>query len=73
MPHKDPDLCIEITKMQVKIEELEKEMIEIKTYVRAMYELWQHGIGVFKFIKFIFYVVAPIMAALYWIKDHVKL
>jgi hypothetical protein len=73
MPHSDPEFCAELLTMKHKIDTLEKDMIEVKTMVHAMFELWQNGIGAFKFLKFLFYVIAPLMAALYWIKEHVRL
>ena len=36
-------------------------------------KLMEDSSTIFSFIKYVAWIVAPVMAVIYWIKDHVKL
>jgi len=46
---------------------------DYKPKVLEVIDIFQKGKGAVIFIKVLFYVVAPLGAFIYWVRDHVKL
>jgi hypothetical protein len=50
-----------------------EEERQLQPHLAELVDILQKSKGVFVFLKFIFFICAPITALAYWVKDHVKL
>lgn len=60
-------------RMESRLDELEKDVSEIKTDVKQLLEVWTEAKGAVKFLTILISVLASGWAAVLWIKDHVRL
>jgi hypothetical protein len=63
----------EILAIHVKIENHMKCEEAFRPHVKKLIKLMEDSSTIFSFIKYVAWIVAPVMAVIYWIKDHVKL
>ena len=54
------------------VEDALTDMKEIKNDITDVKNLLQQGKGIAKMLQILFYVVGPLVAAIYWIKEHVR-
>ena len=73
MPSDDPKLCEEINFLKHKIDNLEQDVSEMKAGVTELLHAWEQGVGVAKFVKVMVMLIAPIIAVVAFMKDHVRL
>lgn len=73
MPSEDPKLCEEILLLKSKISSLESDVTEMKAGISELLHAWEQGVGVAKFVKVMVMLVAPIIAVVAFMKDHVRL
>lgn len=55
-----------------KLNELQQELAALQKDVQEIKELLQQGKGMARMLQILFYVVGPVVATIYWIKDHVR-
>jgi hypothetical protein len=73
MPSDDPKLCEEILSLKTKINSLEADVSEMKAGISELLHAWEQGVGVAKFVKVMVMLIAPIIAVVVFVKDHVRL
>lgn len=61
-----------LRKLETAIDHYEKEREELRPKIDEVLDILTQSKGIFKAFRFLVYIVTPIGAALYWIKDHVK-
>jgi hypothetical protein len=66
------DHFLEAGKLHSKIDNLCADLDDYSVKVDVLYDSFQRMQGVTKFIQVIFLVIAPIAAAIHWVKDHIK-
>lgn len=59
--------------LEIRLNALETKMEKLEKSIDALITVLQQGQGMIKTFKLIFYITAPIIGALIWIKEHVKL
>ena len=59
--------------LDLRLNVLESKMEKLETKIDKLINVLQQGQGVIKTLKTIFYVTAPLIGAIIWIKEHVKL
>lgn len=57
-----------LTEIEAKL----ADMQELKDDVKAIKMLLEQGKGMARLLQIVFYVVGPLIAAVYWIKEHVR-
>lgn len=57
-----------LTALESKLDDLD----ELKQDVKEVKKLLEQGKGMARLLQLLFYVVGPIIAAAYWIKEHVR-
>ena len=72
MPVDDPKMCEEILTLKNEVKHLASQVQELNEQVKGLVDAWKQGIGVTKFIKFMCFIVAPAVSALFWLKDHLR-
>jgi hypothetical protein len=60
------------TPIEERMGALEARMTHLDATLKGMTDAWMQIQGVVKFFKMCFFVCGPIIAAMYWIKEHVK-
>lgn len=73
MPSEDPKLCEEILSLKAKLNSLEQDVAEMKEGISELLHAWEQGVGVAKFVKVVAWLIAPIIAVIVFLKDHVRL
>ncbi len=58
--------------LDARLSALEKNMEKLEGSIEELISVLQQWQGAVKALKTLFYIVAPVVGALYWIKDHVK-
>ena len=62
-------LLLEIdTKVSLHLAEEE----ELRPKLQELVEILQKSKGAIALIKFVFYVIAPVLGGVYWLRDHFK-
>jgi hypothetical protein len=59
--------------LEHRLEELEQKLDKLEGQIDSLIGLWNQSLGVFKFLKLMFYITAPFIAAVMWVREHVKL
>ncbi len=59
--------------LEYRLNQLEDKMKALDEKIETLLVIWEQSQGAWKAVKLFFYVTAPIVAALAWAKDHVKL
>ncbi len=59
--------------LNLRLENVEKKLEKIDKHIEEFLEIWNQSLGVWKVLKLLFWITAPIVAAMVWLKDHVKL
>lgn len=59
--------------LNLRLEAVEHKLEKIDKHIEEFLEIWNQSLGVWKALKLVFYVTAPIVAVSVWLKDHVKL
>lgn len=57
-----------LAEIEAKLQDLD----ELKQDVKDVKRLLEQGKGAVKVFQILFYVIGPIVAAMYWIKEHVR-
>jgi len=73
MPSDDPKLCEEILSLKTKLNSLESDVAEMKAGISELLHAWEQGVGVAKFVKVMVWLIAPVIAVVVFLKDHVRL
>lgn len=64
----------ELEKSELEVHgRLDKELEALKDSIDGLCALWQQGKGVLLVFKMVFFVAAPVVATIYWLRDHIKL
>jgi hypothetical protein len=63
---------IEESKTSARLEQIERDISEIKASVKTMTDAWTQTQGAAKLARLLFFVIGPLVLAGYWIKDHLK-
>lgn len=64
-----------ICSLEVRMKHIEQgvgKLSDIEEKIDAMTNILSQGKGAAKLLQIMFYVVGPLVAAGYWIKDHLK-
>ena len=64
-------VCMEtgrLAEIEAKLADIE----ELKQDVKDVKKLLEQGKGAVKVFQILFYVIGPLVAAVYWIKEHVR-
>lgn len=59
--------------IETRLSALEEKMEKLEGSIDKLITVLQQGQGVVKTLKFIFLITAPFVAAVVWLKEHVKL
>ena len=59
------ELSIRVTHIETSLDKLDKVSDQLENYLTQ-------GKGIAKMLQILFYVIGPLVAAIYWIKEHVK-
>jgi hypothetical protein len=63
----------QLGELRVRVTHIEESISKIDHISEQMDTLLKQGQGIANLAKVLFYVVGPITALIYWVKDHVKL
>jgi len=59
--------------LEYRLTQLEEKMKALDDKIGLLLAIWEQSQGAWKAVKVFFYITAPLVAALVWIKDHVKI
>lgn len=59
--------------LEIRLKTVEEKMDKLETSITNLTSVLQQGQGVVKTLKTIFYIAAPLLAAVVWFKEHVKI
>lgn len=59
--------------LDTRLKALEVNMEKLEESISELLKVLQQGQGAVNTLKVLFYVMAPLGALIYWVKDHVKL
>lgn len=59
--------------LEYRLSQLEEKMNALECKLDILIKIWEQSQGAWKTIKLLFYILAPIVGAIVWMKDHVKL
>lgn len=59
--------------LEYRLNQLEEKMQALDAKIETLLKIWEQSQGAWKAVKMFFYITAPLVAAIIWIKDHVKL
>ncbi len=59
--------------LEYRLNQLEDRMKALDEKIETLLKIWEQGQGAWKAVKMFFYITAPLVAAVVWIKEHVKL
>lgn len=62
----------QLGELRVRVTHIESSIAKIDHVSDQMETLIKQGQGIAGLMKILFYVVGPIVAGIYWIKDHVR-
>ena len=62
----------QLGELRVRVTHIESSIAKIDHVSDQMETLIKQGQGIAGFMKILFYVVGPLVACVYWIKDHVR-
>ena len=65
---KDPNSLVTHAELKPVCDRLER----IEEKLDTLYEVWMQAQGGAKFAKFLFFVIGPIVGAIWWLRDHIK-
>ena len=71
--HQNDEILRELSELKVIMEAHIKEEQELRPRLLELLNLLERSKGAVAMVKGMMYIGAPIGAAIYWIKDHVKL
>ena len=63
--------CTESSRLEA-LERKLSDLDELKSDVKEVKKLLEQGKGMARLLQLLFYVVGPVIAAAYWIKEHVR-
>lgn len=58
--------------LEVRVAHIEKSLDKLDHVSEQLDNFVKQGQGIGKLLQVLFYIVGPIVAAIYWIKDHVR-
>ena len=71
--HKDlPELFQELGELRVRVAHIEEALEKLDKVSTQLDSFLTQSKGVAKTLQILFYIIGPAIAAIYWIKDHVK-
>lgn len=59
--------------LEYRLSQLEERMKALDEKIDILLKIWEQSQGAWKAVKLFFYITAPLVAAVIWIKDHVKI
>lgn len=59
--------------LEYRLSQLEEKMNALECKIDTLLKIWEQSQGAWKAVKLFFYITAPVVAVVVWIKDHVKL
>lgn len=59
--------------LEYRLSQLEGKMNALEGKIDSLLKIWEQSQGAWKTIKLLFYILAPIVGAIVWAKDHIKL
>lgn len=59
--------------LEYRLSQLEDRMKSLDEKIDVLLKIWEQSQGAWKAVKMFFYITAPLVAAVVWIKDHVKI
>lgn len=59
--------------LEYRLDQLEDKMTALEGKIDSLIRIWEQSQGAWKTVKMLFYIIAPIVGAIVWMKDHVKL
>ena len=62
----------QLGELRVRVTHIESSIAKIDHVSDQMETLIKQGQGIAGLMKVLFYVIGPIIAAIYWVKDHVR-
>lgn len=62
----------QLGELQVRVALIETSIAKLDHVSEQLDTFLKQGQGVTKFLQVLFYIVGPLVASIYWIKDHVK-
>jgi hypothetical protein len=63
--------CTEVSRLET-LERKLGDLDEMRADVKEVKKLLEQGKGMARLLQILFYVVGPVVAAIYWIKEHVR-
>jgi len=68
MSDKDPNDLVTHAELRPVCDRLDR----IEKKLDTLYEIWMQAQGGAKLARFVFYIIAPIVGAIWWLKDHIR-
>lgn len=62
----------ELGELRVRVTHIETSLVKIDHISEQLDTFLKQGQGVAQMLKILFYVVGPLVGAIYWLKDHLR-
>lgn len=62
----------ELGELSVRVSHIEESLAKLDKVSEQLDNYLTQGKGIAKMLQILFYIVGPLVAALYWIKEHVR-
>lgn len=59
--------------LEYRLSQLEDKMKALDEKIDTLLVIWEQSQGAWKALKLFFYISAPVVAFIVWVKDHVKI